>query len=246
MPLQITREEYIITATINRPKARNAINFELMDRLESLLDELERDDTIRLFILTGSGKSFISGGDLREFHQIKDAEGAKTMTRRMLSVLGRIEALPFWTLAAINGHTYGGGWEMMLSFDFRVALSEARFGFTQGAFYLPPGWGGITKLSRAVGRDLALFLLASQQVIGADEALRNGLIQDVYPAETFQERVDELKQSLIRNDRTFINYLKQENIQSAEDEIEPFSKFWESEQHLDRVDQFLNRSKDKS
>lgn len=243
MPLQITREEYIVTATINRPKARNAINFELMDRLESLLDELERDDSIRLFILTGSGKSFISGGDLREFHQIKDAEGAKTMTRRMLSVLGRIEALPCWTLAAINGHTYGGGWEMVLSFDFRAAGSEARFGFTQGAFYLPPGWGGLKKLNQTVGKNRALFLLASQQVITADEALQNGLIHKVFSQEKFSIELSSLKTLLTANDRAYINYLKQNQGKAVENEIEPFSKFWENKEHLKRVDDFLNRNK---
>ncbi|TVR17603.1 MAG: enoyl-CoA hydratase/isomerase family protein [Balneolaceae bacterium] len=243
MPLQITREECIVTATINRPKARNAINFELMDQLESLLDELERDDTIRLFILTGSGKSFISGGDLREFHQIKDAEGAKSMTRRMLSILARIEALPCWTLAAINGHTYGGGWEMMLSFDFRVASSDARFGFTQGAFYLPPGWGGLKKLNQTVGKNRALFLLASQQVITADEALQNGLIHKVFSQKKFSKELSSLKTLLTANDRAYINYLKQNQGKAVENEIEPFSKFWENKEHLKRVDDFLNRNK---
>lgn len=241
MSLIIQREPFITEAAVYRPEAMNAINFEVMDDLESLLDELEQDDKLRLFILTGSGDSFISGGDLREFHQIKDAEGAKEMTRRMMNILERIEQLPCWTLAAVNGPAYGGGWETLLAFDFRIAISTATFGFTQGKFYLPPGWGGITKLTEVVGRSQALFWLASQKVVDAETAVKAGLIQDVFEEDEYEQKLSRLKKSLIRNDRTFIEYLKRKDLQKTEDEIEPFSTFWESEEHLKRVDEFLSR-----
>jgi len=219
----------------------NAINFDVMSQLESFLDELEDDNELRLFVLTGSSNSFISGGDLREFHQIKDAEGAKEMTRRMISILKRIEHLPCWTLAAVNGPAYGGGWETMLSFDFRIAISSATIGFTQGKFYLPPGWGGITKLTEVVGRNQALYWLASQKVIDAKTALQSGLIQNVFEEDHYEENLAYLKKSLIKNDRKFIEYIKRKDLQKSEDEIEPFSTFWESDEHLKRVDEFLTR-----
>lgn len=149
-------------ATIRRPDAMNAINFELMDRLEALLDQLEQEDDTRLFVLTGSKNSFISGGDLKEFHQIKDAEGAKRMTLRMIHLLERIENLPFWSLAALNGDVYGGGWEMMLSFDFRVARDPIKIGFTQGKFYLPPGWGGDHETEQGCGPRTGALLACIQ------------------------------------------------------------------------------------
>ena len=239
----IKRERYILTAQIDRPETMNAVDFELMDQLEQLLDEMENDAELRLFILTGSQKSFISGGDLREFHQIKDSEGAKNMTRRMMSILNRIEKLPCWTLAAINGHTYGGGWETMLAFDFRVAADDATFGFTQGKFYLPPGWGGITKLTKTVGRNRSLYLLGSQKVIDAQTARKYGLIHDLFEAYAFDEKLETLKKSLTRNDRTYIEYIKNFDVETAGDEIEPFSRFWESKEHLKRVDDFLSRKK---
>lgn len=219
----------------------NAINFEVMDALETLLDELEQDDELRLFILSGSGNSFISGGDLREFHQMKDAEGAKKMTRRMMNILERIEQLPCWTLAAVNGPAYGGGWETTLAFDFRIAVSTATFGFTQGKFYLPPGWGGTTKLTKTVGRNLALYWLASQKVINAETALKSGLLQDVFKEDEYDQKLAQLKRTLIKNDRKFIEYTKRKDLKKAEDEIEPFNTFWESEEHLKRVDEFLSR-----
>lgn len=241
--LTIHKEPFVTTASIHRPDAMNAINFELMDRLEDLLDQLESDDDVRLFVLTGSGNSFISGGDLKEFHQIKDAEGAKRMTLRMIRLLDRIESLPCWTLAAINGDVYGGGWEMMLSFDFRVASDEIKIGFTQGKFYLPPGWGGISKLSRLVGRDQALYWLASNSVIPSGVALTRGLIQEVFESENFESKLEELSGDLTLNDRSYIEYVKRKDLKSPSDEVDPFSHFWESDEHLKRVDRFLNRKK---
>lgn len=241
--LSIHKDPFITIATIRRPDAMNAINFELMDRMEALLDQLESDDEVRLFILSGSENSFISGGDLKEFHQIKDAEGAKRMTLRMIRLLERIENLPCWTIAALNGDVYGGGWEMMLSFDFRVARDDIKIGFTQGKFYLPPGWGGITNLSRVVGREQALYWLASNRVITAGAALNHGLIQEVFESDHFDELMEELSKKLTRNDRTYIDYLKRKDLKSPSDEVDPFSHFWESDEHLKRVDRFLNRKK---
>lgn len=241
--LSIHKDPFITIATIRRPDAMNAINFELMDRMEALLDQLESDDEVRLFILSGSENSFISGGDLKEFHQIKDAEGAKRMTLRMIRLLERIENLPCWTIAALNGDVYGGGWEMMLSFDFRVARDDIKIGFTQGKFYLPPGWGGITNLSRVVGREQALYWLASNRVITAGAALNHGLIQEVFESDHFDGLMEELSKELTRNDRTYIDYLKRKDLKSPSDEVDPFSHFWESDEHLKRVDRFLNRKK---
>ena len=241
--LSIHKEPFITTAVIRRPDAMNAINFELMDRLEALLDQLESDNEIRLFVLTGSGNSFISGGDLKEFHQIKDAEGAKRMTLRMIRFLERIENLPCWTLASLNGDVYGGGWEMMLSFDFRVASDQIRIGFTQGKFYLPPGWGGITKLSKVVGREQALYWLASNRVISSVDALSHSLIQEVFESDQFDSKLNKISKELTRNDRSYIEYVKRKDLKSPSDEVDPFSHFWESDEHLKRVEGFLNRKK---
>jgi enoyl-CoA hydratase/carnithine racemase len=242
MSISVVNEPSIVTAVIERPKALNAINFDIMARLEEILDELEQDPELRLFILTGSGKSFISGGDLREFHSITDAEGAKVMSGRMIAILKRIEQLSCWTLAAVNGVTYGGGWETMLSFDFRIAASSAKFGFTQGKFYLPPGWGGIQSLSKIVGHSTARYWLASQKIIDAGTALQSGLIQDKFDDEDYSEKLEELKQNLTLNDRDFIKYIKESGARrNPMDEIEPFSRFWESREHKTRVQEFLNK-----
>jgi len=244
MPLLTERDQYVVTARVNRPDARNAVNFNLMDQLEKLLDQLENDGETRLFILTGSGSSFISGGDLREFHQLKQADEARQMTQRMILILERIECLPFWTLAAINGHAYGGGWEIATYFDFRVAANQTAIGFTQGKFYLPPGWGGVSRLAELTGKKRALYWLASQKVVRAKRAREAGFLDEVFEADTFERDLKQLTSSLILNDRTFIEYLKKSpSLANPSLEIEPFSKFWESEEHQKRVTSFLTQKK---
>lgn len=243
MSLVIKKEGYAVIARVNRPKAMNAVNFDLMEQLEQLLTVLENEDTLRLFILTGTGKSFIAGGDLREFHSIRDAEGARKMSVRMMNILQRIRELPCWTLAAVNGHAYGGGWETMLAFDFRIAKSTATFGFTQGKFYLPPGWGGLTRLSETVGKPLADYWLASQKVIDAETALNSGLIQDLFPVNSFEEKLEQLISKLTLNDRAYIEYMKHNTHGDITRELEPFSRFWESKEHIKRVSDFLDNRK---
>jgi len=246
--LKVEQKNHLCLATINRPDARNAINFAVMEQLEDLLDDLESNKKIRCFILTGAGNdSFISGGDLREFHTLKTAREAKPMAKRMLSILSRIEKLPCWTIAAVNAPAYGGGCEMMLAFDFRIAASRATFGLTQAKFYLPPGWGGLTRLVERVGRSKALEWLAEAKVIDAEAALEHGLINRIAEHQLLTEARDWAKE-LTKNDRAFIGNLKRGAMRLTEArwkaidaELDSFAQFWESERHEERVEKFLNR-----
>lgn len=235
-------------ATINRPKSRNAINFALMDALEETLNILEADNSIRTFVLSGTEGHFISGGDLKEFHTIKTAEEAKPMAQRMLSIYERLEDLPCWTLACINGAAYGGGWETMLAFDFRIAAEEAVFGFTQGKFYLPPGWGGLTRLVERIGRSTALKWLAEAAVIDSKTALQHHLIDRITSSENLVNDTWNWSEKLSHNDRDYIGTLKQGALHLTEArwkaidaELDLFVKFWEDERHHQRVEKFLNR-----
>lgn len=251
--LKVEQKESALWATVNRPKSRNAINFALMDALEETLDRLEEDDSIRVFVLTGTGGHFISGGDLKEFHTIKTAAEAKLMARRMLSILKRIEQLPCWTIACINGAAYGGGWETMLAFDFRIAARETAFGFTQGKFYLPPGWGGLTRLVEKVGRSTALRWLAEASVIDSETALSHQLIDKVVPGDQLEAQTKKWAKQLSHNDRDFIDALKQGALnltearwKAIEDELNNFARFWKDERHHQQVGKFLKRKENKN
>jgi enoyl-CoA hydratase/carnithine racemase len=243
--------DHILWVKINRPKALNAIDFEVMEQLEEMVGEVEKDESIRVLILSGAGeKFFISGGDLKKFHTIKSKEKAVDKAKRMQRLLSRIEQLPCWTIAHINGDAYGGGIELMLAFDFRLSVSGAKFGFTQGRFYLVPGWGGLTRLVEKVGRAKALQWLGKSEVNSANNVLAHGLIEHILQGDDPQEETLEWAEKLTKNDRDFILILKEgamrftSNREKAlEAEVAPFSKLWVDKQHIDRVDAFMNKRK---
>jgi len=250
MVLETEQHKTTLWATIDRPSSLNAVNFEVMRALEKVLEELEESSDIRVFVLSGAGRNFISGGDLKEFHTLSSQEEAEAMSRRMNRILKRIETLPCWTIACVNGPAYGGGCEMMLAFDFRIASENASFGFTQGRFYLPPGWGGLTRLMERVGRSTALKWLAETAVVGPDEALQHKLLDRVEAAEALYEATLEWAQKLGHNDRNYIQTLKEGGLRFAghrweaiEREIEPFTQFWVDGRHQKRVQRFLRRKK---
>jgi enoyl-CoA hydratase/carnithine racemase len=241
--------EHILWAKINRPNAHNAIDFEVMEQLEELVTQVEEDEGLRMLILSGTGtRSFVSGGDLKKFHSIKSKKEAVAKAERMQKLLLRIETLPCWTIACVNGDAYGGGIELMLAFDFRLAVPDAKFGFTQGRFYLVPGWGGLTRLVEKAGRAKALEWLGKSVVTNPNEVLAHGLIEHILPGESIEKEVLAWAENLNKNDRAFIQVLKQgairystQRYEALQAEIEPFSKLWVDEQHLDRVEKFMSR-----
>ncbi len=242
---------HILWATINRPKALNAVNFEVMADLERLAERIENDENIRVLVLTGAGnKTFVSGGDLREFHTITDREKAAEMSAKMQQILNRLEQLPCWTIAFVNGDAYGGGTELMLAMDFRLAVPNIKLGFTQGRFYLIPGWGGLTRLIEQVGRSTAMNWLAKAEIISTGEALEAKLLDGVIPGKEPQDEIVEWAEKLTRNDRFYIkslksaaNYGNELRINAMKHEIKAFTDLWVSEEHINRIDAFLNRRK---
>lgn len=228
----------------------NAINFEVMAGLETMLQKIEANEEIHIFILTGTGQhTFISGGDLREFHTLKTAEEAKKMAKRMLSILARIEKLPCWTIASVNGAAYGGGWETMLAFDFIIADPDASFGFTQGKFHLPPGWGGLTRLVERVGRSTALQWLGETATVDATEAQSLGLINRLSQPGQLETDTLDWAQKLAQSNRAFIKNLKEGALQfskgrwkAIEAELGSFGQFWENDEHQKRVKKFLEQN----
>lgn len=241
--------DHILWAEINRPGALNAIDFEVLDKLETLATEIEQDDEIRVFILSGTGnRTFVSGGDLKKFHTIKNKDKMVTQARRIQRLLLQIEELPCWTVAHINGDAYGGGIELMLAFDFRLSVPEAQFGFTQGRFYLVPGWGGLTRLVEKVGRTKALEWQGKSEVLTAKQVLEHGMIEHILPGNHPQKETLQWVENLTKNDRKYIQTLKKNAFRMAEHrrkameaETEPFARLWVDEQHIARVEAFMNK-----
>lgn len=250
--LQLNHHKNTIWAEITRPGAKNAINFEVMEELENLLDYIEETPEIRVLVLSGSHNDyFATGGDLKEFHELKTAEEGHRMAERMINILNRIENGHFWSIACINGDAYGGGVELMLALDFAIASKTAKFGFTQGKFFLPPGWGGLTRLIERVGRPRALDWLGSQALIDANLAFTANLINEVSITADLRNNTWEWAERLSALDRDLIGCLKDGSARaiqsdrktSMEAELREFSKFWSDERHHQAVETFLNRKR---
>jgi enoyl-CoA hydratase len=242
--------EHVIWAEINRPESGNAINFEVMDALDDLSQKIAEDESIRVFILSGVGnKFFASGGDIKEFSVLKTEADAAKMSKKMGRILERIETADCWTIACVNGDAYGGGCETMLAFDFRIAVKHARFGFTQTRFYLPPGWGGLTRLVERVGKSTALLWLGKRELVDTENALISGLIDSVQSSDSLRNQVLETARKLSANDRRMIKALKKGAFEAErlphKDSIKmeriTFARFWADAEHHRRVTEFLKR-----
>lgn len=253
MTVHIEERDRALRATIDRPEALNAVDFEVMSQLEAALDRLEAERHWRAFVLTGAGeKSFVSGGDLKKFADLITCDEAAEMARRMKAILARLEALDCWTIASINGDAYGGGCETLLAFDYRVAAEGTRFGLTQANFHVPPGWGGLTRLVEAVGRRQALRWLGEATVVDAERAVEVGLIDRVVPRLALEQSVVSLIERLAEQDRELIGALKAGALRARDvgrsdaiaAELEPFCNLWAGAEHQRRVEKFLSRKED--
>jgi len=187
--VKLVRSGSIATITIDRPEARNALNLEAMETLDAALAELEGWDVHAVFIRGGGDRAFVSGGDLKELESIRTEPFALGMARRMRATLDRIPALPMPVVAAVNGHAIGGGAEVAIGCDYRVAADDVKIGFTQATLGLMPAWGGIERLVQAIGRGRALHLLTTGRTIDAAEARAIGLFEEVVPRAAFEERI---------------------------------------------------------
>ena len=237
----------IIWATIDRPEARNAINYETISELEELVHSIHNNSEIKVFILSGSGsKSFIAGGDLKEFHSVITKEDSIQVSKRMQTLFNNIEQLPCWNIAYVNGDAYGGGIETMMAFDFILSAEHSKFGFTQGRFYLTPGWGGLTRLIEKVGRTKALEWQAKAEIKSATYMLEVGFINSIATREELLEWI----KPLLKNGRDFIKTLKKNSNIACPDrqkrmeaEVEPFAGLWINKEHISRVEEFIAKKK---
>jgi enoyl-CoA hydratase len=182
----------VTVLTIDRAEARNAIARATMRELASALDEVA-DSPARVLVVTGAGtRVFVAGGDLKELATIRTFEDAAAMAETMRSVLDRLATLPVPVVAALNGDAYGGGAEVAVACDIRIAADDVRCGFNQVALGIMPAWGGIERLTALVGRGRALALMTTGRVLDANAALEQGLFDEVVPRERFDGRCREL------------------------------------------------------
>jgi enoyl-CoA hydratase len=176
--LLVTSAERVATITINRPDKRNALNAAVRRDVIAALDELRADDDVRVVIFTGAGdRAFIAGADIGEFADRTPLQQRDVMNERR--VFDEIAAFPKPTIAMINGFALGGGCELAMACDIRIAARSARLGQPEIRLGIIPGGGGTQRLPRLVGAGRALRMILSGELIDADEAFRTGLVDSL-------------------------------------------------------------------
>lgn len=225
--------------TIDRPQARNAIALSTMDELEDALDAAAGAQA--LVIRGGGDRAFVSGGDLKELAALRTLEEAAGMARRMRAICDRIAGFPAPVIAALNGHALGGGAEVAVAADIRVAADDVKIGFNQVSLEIMPAWGGAERLAALVGTSKALLLAGSGTILTAAEAERIGLIDRVVPRASFEGEWRSLATSLANRPAAAIKRVI--GGVAPEEAIAAFAELWVSDEHWAAADRVLNRAK---
>ncbi|MFG6175639.1 enoyl-CoA hydratase-related protein [Halomonas sp. THAF12] len=208
-PIEVQDNAGIVRLTVNRPKALNALNSEVIAALATTLDELEARNDLRAVLITGAGeKAFVAGADITEMRD-KSAPQARDFAGQALATLKRLEALPVPVVALVNGFCLGGGCELALACDWAVASDNAVFGQPEVLLGVIPGFGGTQRLPRRVGPAMALDLVTTGRKIDAKEALRIGLVNRVMPQAELEDYAAELAKQLGGNGPQAVRGAKQ-------------------------------------
>lgn len=196
----VTRlENGIVLITLNRPEAANALSVQMLEELHEAILTCKFDRTIRCVVITGAGeKAFCAGADLKERAGMDPIQVRKTVSL-IRGNINELEALPQPVIAAVNGVAFGGGTELALASDIRVASETAKLGLTETALGIIPGAGGTQRLPRLIGKGRAKELIFTARRIDAWEAREIGLVEYVVPAESLLEKALELANQIVRN-----------------------------------------------
>jgi enoyl-CoA hydratase len=238
----------IALLTVNRPEVRNALNWQAIDEFAAAIEQAHHAPDLLALIITGAGKAFISGGDIAELSDYKtEADGLRLITL-MGTALKRLSELPCLTIAAIEGPARGGGAEVALACDWRVAAEDSDLGFVQIRLGLTTGWGGAARLVTLIGYPRALDLLCFGRVLMATEAQHLGLITHLTPPDEALKSAFNLTEGLAQFDLAALRAYKrlaQASERSMEEgqrvEREVFPKLWANEFHLNAVEKFLGK-----
>ena len=250
----LEKEGHLAIVTINRPKALNALNSATLKDLNTVLDDLEKDNNIYAVILTGAGeKSFVAGADIAEMKDLNEAQG-KEFGELGNNVFLRIENLDKPIIAAIQGFALGGGCEISMACDIRIASEKAVFGQPEVGLGITPGFGGTQRLARIVGLGKAKEMIYTARNIKADEAYRVGLVNKVVPLEDLMDEAKKMASNIIANAPVAVRLCKdainrgmQVSIDEAvKIESENFGKCFATEDQTEGMTAFLEKRKEKN
>ncbi|HHT9123171.1 MAG TPA: enoyl-CoA hydratase/isomerase family protein [Candidatus Wunengus sp. YC63] len=245
--IKVEKKKEIGIITLNRPEARNALNRKMIQELGDALTELENDLQIRVIIITGN-KDFCAGADIKEMHAIKPEE-IEAFCSWGHKVFDKLEGMGKPVIAAITGFALGGGCELALACDIRIAGESAQFGQPEVNLGLIPGFGGTQRLSRLVGIGKAKEIILTGEIINAKEAASIGLVNSVVKDEELLAKAEEMAQIIaqkapiaIKMAKTLINE-NQEIEEGLNKEITLFARCFSTQDHLEGMNAFLEKRK---
>ena len=247
--LKIEHNDGITVMKISAPKSLNALNSTILKEMGDFIGNL--DAKTRVLIITGDGeKSFVAGADISEMAHLNEPQGFE-FGRLGAQVFRRIETLPIPVIAAVNGFALGGGCELAMSCDIRIASSKAKFGQPEVGLGIIPGFSGTHRLPKLIGQGYAKEMIYTGKVIRADEALRIGLVNAVYEPEELMDKAMEMAQMMLMNAPVAISLAKQ-SINEGYDldadgaiglENKLFGKCFATKDQKEGMDAFLNKRK---
>ena len=250
--IKYEEEDTTAILTINRPKALNALNSQVLEELDKTLDNINRSK-IKVLIITGEGeKSFVAGADISEMSTLTKQQ-AEDFSKKGNNVFRKLENLPIPVIAAVNGFALGGGCEISMSCDIRICSDNAIFGQPEVSLGITPGFGGTQRLARLIGASMAKQLIFTGQNIKAEEALRIGLVNAIYPQNELLAEAKKLAKEIANNSvNALINSKKaiNEGMQVDIDEgikIEEkyFGDCFETTEQKERMEKFLKKGNSK-
>jgi len=246
----VERRERVAIITINRPEKRNALNIQTRAEGAAVLDELRSDDDVRVVVFTGAGdKAFIAGADIAEFAQRTAITQREVMLERGL--FNAVDTFPKPVIAMVNGYCLGGGCELALACDIRVASDKASFGQPEINLGIIPGGGGTQRLTRLVGEGKAMEMILSGEIINADEAFRIGMVNHVVPADQLETRTMEIANRIadkspiaLRLAKEAVKLASRSNLdEGLRREVDLFALCFSSEDKDEGVKAFLEKRK---
>lgn len=242
--------ENVLIIKINNPSALNALNSKVLSEIGEAFDEASKDSNVNAIILTGEGKAFVAGADIAEMSTL-NAEQGKLFGEHGAGVFRKIETTPKAVIAAVNGFALGGGCELAMACDIRIASEKAKFGQPEVTLGITPGFSGTQRLSRLVGLGKAKELIFTGNIVGAKEAKEIGLVNEVVEPEKLMETALEMAKKIASNAQIAVRYSKeaidrgyQTDINSAIDiEANLFGLCFATEDQKEGMKAFLEKRK---
>lgn len=249
--VRLEKQDQVGLIRIDRPEAMNALNEQVLTELDAAVEAAGADPDIRVVIITGEGRAFVAGADIAGMYPL-DEKGGYEWGRLGQKVFRKIETLNKPVIAAVNGFALGGGCELAMACDIRIAGAKAKFGQPEVGLGITPGYSGTQRLPRLVGKSKAMELIFTGEYIGADEAAAIGLVSKVVPQESLMEEAFALAAKIAKNAPLAVAYSKEAIVkglecsdmdESIEIEAKLFGKCFSTADQKEGMGAFLEKRK---